>query len=108
VKYTIYKKLVRYIYGNFIGNFLGFVIGMASTKLAANFFTTRSIKNLWGLTAKKTVVDKNTFHAFEWAISIIIGFIVFEFISKWIKERMDSILPNYKFTRWFIEKEEKL
>lgn len=102
MKTNITSKFVSYLYSNFAGNFLGFVIGMASTKLVANFFTTRSIKNLWGLTAKKTVVDKQTFHAFEWMIAIIIGFIVFEIISKWIKMKVDALLPKYRATRWMV------
>jgi hypothetical protein len=84
------------MYSNFTGNFVGFAIGMASTRLVSYFFTTRSIKNLWGLTAKKTVVDKQTFSGMEWAISIIIGFIVFEIISKWIKKKLDPVLQKYK------------
>jgi hypothetical protein len=94
------KKFLVYLYDNFTGNFLGFVIGMASTRLVAHFFTTRSIKNVWGLTARKTVVDKQTFSAMEWGISIIIGFIVFEIISKWIKKKMDEIMPKTRIGRW--------
>ena len=96
------KKFLEYLFNNFTGNFLGFVIGMASTRLVSHFFTTRSIKNLWGLTARKTVVDKQTFNALEWVISIAIGFIVFEVISKWIKKKADEILPKYKtqFSNW--------
>ena len=96
------KKFLEYLFNNFTGNFLGFVIGMASTRLVSHFFTTRSIKNLWGLTARKTVVDKQTFHALEWMISIAIGFIVFEVISKWIKKKTAELLPKYKtqFSNW--------
>lgn len=94
------KKFLLYIYGNFAGNFLGFVIGITSTKLVSNFFTTRSIKNIWGLTARKTVVDKQTFHVFEWLISIIIGFIVFEIVSKWLKKKINEQIPKHKWTRW--------
>jgi hypothetical protein len=36
----------------------------------------------------------------EWAIAIIIGFIVFEIVSKWVKKQTDQLLPKYKFTRW--------
>ena len=100
---TISSKFFVYLYSNFAGSFFGFVIGMASTKLVANFLTTKSIKNLWGLTAKKTVVDKQTFQAFEWLISIVIGFIVFEIISKWAKKKIDELLPKYKMTRWLSE-----
>jgi len=101
------KKFLEYLYSNFTGNFLGFVIGMASTRLVSHYFTTRSIKNLWGLTARKTVVDKQTFSAMEWMISILIGFIVFEIISKWVKKKMDVILPKYKLTQWLVEQDEK-
>jgi hypothetical protein len=90
------QKFLQYMYSNFTGNFLGFAIGMASTRLVAHFFTTRSIKNLWGLTAKKTVVDKQTFSGMEWMISIIIGFLVFEIISKWVKRKMNPVLKKYK------------
>jgi hypothetical protein len=90
------QKFLQYMYSNFTGNFLGFAIGMASTRLVAHFFTTRSIKNLWGLTAKKTVVDKQTFSGMEWMISIIIGFLVFEIISKWVKKKMNPVLVKYK------------
>jgi hypothetical protein len=90
------QKFLQYVYSNYTGNFIGFAIGMASTRLVAHFFTTRSIKNLWGLTAKRTVVDKQTFSFMEWAISIIIGFIVFELISKWVQKKMNPLLVKYK------------
>jgi hypothetical protein len=90
------KKFIEYLYNNFTGNFLGFVIGMASARLISHFFTTRSIKNLWGLTARKTVVDKQTFTGLEWMVSVIIGFIVFEIISKWVKKKTDELLLRYK------------
>jgi len=90
------QKFLQYVYSSYTGNFIGFAIGMASTRLVAHFFTTRSIKNLWGLTARKTVVDKQTFSFMEWAISIIIGFIVFEIISKWVKKKMNPLMQKYK------------
>jgi hypothetical protein len=96
MKMNTSQRFLQYMYSNFTGNFVGFAIGMASTRLVSYFFTTRSIKNLWGLTAKKTVVDKQTFSGMEWAISIIIGFIVFEIISKWIKKKLDPVLQKYK------------
>jgi large-conductance mechanosensitive channel len=90
------QRFLQYMYSNFTGNFVGFAIGMASTRLVSHFFTTRSIKNLWGLTTSKTVVDKQTFSGMEWAVSIIIGFVVFEIISKWIKKKLDPVLRKYK------------
>ena len=100
MKSNIVRKFLGYVYGNYAGNFLGFVVGMASTKLVAHFYTTRSIRNLWGLTAHRTVVDKKTFSMMEWGVSILIGFIVFEIVSKWLKKKLDELLPKYKATRW--------
>lgn len=105
MKIRIARKFVEYVYSNYIGNFLGFAIGMLSTRLVSHYFTTRSIRNLWGLTAHKTVVDKHTYSTMEWAISLVIGFIVFEIVSKWLKKKMDEILPRYKLTQWLVKQE---
>lgn len=107
MKGSVSRKFIEYLSSNFTGNFLGFVIGMASTRLVSHFFTTRSIKNLWGLTARRTVVDKQTYSAMEWMISILIGFIVFELISKWVKKKVDELLPKYKLTQWMAAPVEK-
>jgi hypothetical protein len=96
MKYPYGKAAFKYFYDNFISNFIGFIIGMAATRLVSHFFVTRSIKNLWGLTAKKTVIDKKTFSNLELLISVIIGFIVFEIISKWLKKKIEEIYPVCK------------
>ena len=98
------KKILNYLYNSLTGNFLGFLIGTAATGLMSHYFTTRSIKNLWGLTAKKTVISKHTYSNLEWIISIVIGFIVFEIITKVVKKKLDEKLPIYKvrFMRWMI------
>lgn len=106
MKDNIARNFIGYVYKNYVGNFLGFVVGLASTRLVAHFYTTRSIRNLWGLTAKKTVVDKSTFSAMQWGISILIGFIVFEIVSKWLQKKLDEWLPKYKVTRWLAKSEQ--
>ena len=90
------KSFFKYIYDNFIANFIGFIIGIAATRLVSHFFVTRSIKNLWGLAARKTVIDKKTFSNLELFISVMIGFIVFEIFSKWIKKKMEEWYPVCK------------
>jgi hypothetical protein len=106
MKYLSTNNIAKYLYNNFIGNFLGFVVGMASTRLVAHFFETKSIRNLWGLTAKKTIVSKSTFNNLQLVLSIVIGFIVFEIISKIVQQKMDELLPQYKtsFKTWLSEK----
>jgi hypothetical protein len=107
MKITIIRKFVEYVYSGYISNFLGFVIGMMSTRLVSHFFTTRSIWNLWGRATHKTVVDKHTYSNMEWVISIVVGFLVFEIVSKWLKKKMTTILPRYKFTQWLVSQEDK-
>src|SRR5688572_32543797 len=98
------KTISRYLYDQLTGNFLGFLIGASATKLVSQFFETRGLKNLWGLTAKKTVVDKGTFANLEWIISILIGFIVFEIMTMIVKARIDQHAPGIKtrLFRWAI------
>lgn len=83
---------------------MGFLIGLSATGLVSRFFETRSIKNLWGLGAKKTVVDRDTFANLEWIISIIIGFIVFEIMTKVVKAKIDRDFPSLKrrVLRWAV------
>ncbi len=101
------KSILRYLYDQLTGNFIGFVIGASATGIVSQFFETRSIRNLWGLTAKKAVVDKETFHNLEWIISIVIGFIVFEIVTRVIKENLQKNFPRYKrmVFRWIVSKE---
>lgn len=103
-KFLSGKVILRYLYDQLTGNFLGFLIGMSATSLVSKFFETRSLKNLWGLTAKKTIVNKATFSNLEWILSIVIGFIVFEIFTKVIKEKIDKNFPRYKVKvmRWMI------
>ncbi len=96
MKNNFLHKLAQYLYNNFLGNFLGFAVGMASTRLVSHYFATRSIKNLWGLTSRKTVLDKATYNNLEWIVSLVIGFIVFEIISKWVKKKMDEQWPKLR------------
>ena len=51
------KAIFNYLSEQFIGRFTGFIIGLWASSLVSQFFTIRSIHNLWGLTAEKTVVD---------------------------------------------------
>jgi hypothetical protein len=101
------KAVLKYLYNQLTGNFAGFLIGVSATGLVSHFFETRSIKNLWGLTAKKTIVNKETFHQLEWIISIVFGFIVFEIVTKVIKERLERNFPRFKVAlyRWIIRKD---
>lgn len=107
MKYFNRKRILKYLYDQLTGNFAGFIVGMSATGLVSNFFETRSIKNLWGIASKKTIVDKGTFHTLEWIISIVIGFVVFEIMTKVVKEKIDRYFPVYKYKvlRWVVRNE---
>ena len=67
------KTIFNYLSEQVIGRFTGFMVGLWASRLISHFFTTRSIHNLWGLTARKTVVSKQTFGNLEWIASVVIG-----------------------------------
>src|SRR6185437_15259946 len=87
------KRFLNYFINEVIGWFTGFIIGMWATNVVSIFFEKRGIKNLWGLTAKRKVLDKDTFEHIEWIVSVVIGFIVYEIISRFIK---DKLVPQIK------------
>ena len=103
-KYLTQKNIAKYLYDQLTGNFAGFVIGLSATGLVSNFFETRSIRNLWGIASKKTVVSKDTFGALEWIISIVIGFIVFEIMTRVVKQELDRLVPTCRIRvyRWLV------
>ncbi|HEY0743526.1 MAG TPA: hypothetical protein VGD40_18790 [Chryseosolibacter sp.] len=107
MKYFNRKTVLKYLYDQLTGNFMGFLIGLSATGVVSQFFETRSIRNLWGLGAKKTIVDKDTFANLEWIISIVIGFIVFEIMTKVVKVKIDQHFPTVKrrALRWAISNE---
>ncbi len=88
------KELLRYAYNQFKGNFLGFVAGMSAAKFVSTFFETRKVSNLWGLTARKTVVSADTFHFLEWFCGIVVGFIAFEVVNNLLKEKLKTPLEK--------------
>ena len=104
MKYFNRKAITQYLYDQLTGNFAGFLIGISATSLVSQFFETRSLKNLWGLGAKKTVVDRETFNNLEWIISIVIGFVAFEIMTKVVKEKIDRHFPAFRFRvlRWLV------
>lgn len=82
------RDLTKYTFNQLKGNFLGFVVGTFAARLVSTFFETRKVSNLWGLTAKKTIVSGGTFHVLEWCCALIVGFVAFELVSNLVKEKL--------------------
>ena len=81
------KDVAQYAYNQFKGHFLGFIAGTSATSLVSTFFETRKISNLWGLTARKTVVSGDTFRFLQWFCALVVGFIAFEVVNNLVKEK---------------------
>lgn len=79
------RESLEYLYSQALAQFIGFYIGIYSTVIVSTFFETRSISNLWGFLARKTVVDQGTFNVLERVVAVLIGFIVFQIVSKNLK-----------------------
>jgi len=88
------KDLSNYAYNQFKGHFLGFIVGTSAASFVSTFFETRKVSNLWGLTAKKTVVSGDTFRFLEWFCALVVGFIVFELVNNLAKEKLSIQLER--------------
>ena len=91
------KPIISYLSEQFVGRFTGFVIALSATRVVSHFFTTPSIHNLWGLTAKKTVVSRQTFANLQWVAAVLIGYIVFEVVLRIIKSRIGPSISRMRF-----------
>ena len=79
------KEALRYFYSQALSQFVGFYVGMSSAGLVSRFFETRRVSNMWGLMARKPVVDAATFGILQQTAAVMIGFVVFEIISRNLK-----------------------
>lgn len=89
------KEAVQYLYDQVLAQFTGFCIGIYSTGIVSRFFETRSITNLWGLLARKTVVDEGTFNILERIVAVVIGFIVFVIVTTILKPLLERLKPVF-------------
>lgn len=90
------ENFIDYLKKQATGQFIGFYIGLSSSGLVSRFFETRSFSNMWGLFAKKTLIDEGTFNILEKIIAVIIGFIVFEIVSRNLQPLIDRVQPVIK------------
>jgi len=92
--WPITKDLLKYGYNQFKGHFLGFIVGTSASSFVSTFFETRKVSNLWGLTARKTVVSGDTFRFLEWFCALFVGFIAFEVVNNLVKEKLGAQLKK--------------
>ena len=84
------KDVTKYACNQLKGHFLGFIVGVSATSFVSAFFETRKLSNLWGLTARKTVVSGDTYRFLEWFCALVVGFIVFEVVNNLVKDKLSG------------------
>ena len=82
MKFPNRKETVGYLKGQALGQFIGFYVGISSTGLVSQFFETRQLSNLWGILASKPILDEQTFNVLERIVAVVIGFVIFEIVSR--------------------------
>ena len=87
------RASMDYLFNQALGQFIGFYVAIYSTGIVSTFFETRSISNLWGFLARKTVVGAGTFSVLERIVAVLIGFIVFEIVSTNLKPLLERLRP---------------
>lgn len=87
------QEAVQYFYNQVLAQFTAFCIGIYSTGIVSRFFETRSITNLWGFLARKTVIDEGTFAILERIVAVVVGFIVFEIVNRNLKPLLEKLKP---------------
>ena len=98
------NDLSTYAYNQFKGHFLGFIVGTSAASFVSTFFETRKVSNLWGLTAKKTIVSGGTFHFLEWLCALVVGFIAFELVNNLVKEKLVKRVSSFVRDHGFEER----
>ena len=94
-------KFKRLIFSQTIGNFIGFAVAILATTFFSHQITERrSVKNLFGLIERKQTVVNNIPEWLQWLLSVLIGFIVFEFVNYIIQTKKYLTVLNYIKRSW--------
>ncbi|MEI6412381.1 MAG: hypothetical protein WCR52_23520 [Bacteroidota bacterium] len=80
------KKALHFIAGEVTNLAVGYLAGLSASNLVSRFFVKRGLANLWGLTAKREVVQKDTYEWLMFISSYLIGLIVMVAVSQLVKK----------------------
>jgi hypothetical protein len=94
-KFT-WQKIKEFIGKQALGNLVGYIIGLSVTHSFTHYFRERrGINNLFGLAGRKKVVVNDIPIWMQWTISVVVGFIVLEFINYSIQTKKHVLIWNY-------------
>ena len=78
-------KITHFIAKEALSLSAGYLAGLTASYLVSTFFVKRKLVNLWGITAKREALNKDTY---EWLMAIsayLIGLAVMLIVTYWIK-----------------------
>jgi hypothetical protein len=97
MKFPPKKRVINYMIDAIAERFIGFIVGMWASGLVSLFFETRNLKNLWGLRSHKTLITKSSYEELEWWVAAIVGFIAYEIVNQFLKDKIGRYIPHYRF-----------
>lgn len=89
------QKIKNFIYNQIVGKFIGFAVGMSVTYSFSRLVTERrGINNLFGILKRKQIEVSIIPAWAQYLLSVIIGFIVFEFVNHIIESKTHILIFN--------------
>jgi hypothetical protein len=91
-----FHKLQRLCVNTALGNFVGYVAGSSVTLLTTyHAVEHRALKNLFGILPRHTVVVHRLPQWLEWALSILLGYLVMEIVRYMFTSHRQLPNPDY-------------
>lgn len=88
--------LTKVVIQKAIGNLVGFAVGMLVSNSFTHYVTERrSIKNLFGLAGRKKVVVNDMPEWFQYGVSLLLGFLVLEFINYFFESKKHIMIWDF-------------
>ncbi len=75
------SNFLKFAAGEILNLSVGYLAGMSASMLVSNFFVAKSMKNLWGLAAKREAVSKDDYSWMLFFASYFIGLLVMLLVS---------------------------
>lgn len=79
------NKVIGFITNEAVNLSVGYLAGLSASMLVSKFFVRKGLSNLWGLTAKREALDRDTYEWLMFASSYLIGLIVMATITYLLK-----------------------
>jgi hypothetical protein len=96
IRSTFSRQKLQHLYAKAaVSNFVGYVAGSTVTMLTTyQTIERRALKNLFGILPRQTVVVHRLPEWLEWTLSILLGYLVMEFVRYIVKSNKHLLLSH--------------